>query len=55
MSVCGGIGTCTTNSQFEIVAQPEHANRVGGIFVVETPPEETALKLREALGGDPGL
>lgn len=39
----------------EIVAQPESANRVGGIFVVETPPEEAALKLREALGGEPGL
>jgi UDPglucose--hexose-1-phosphate uridylyltransferase len=39
----------------EIVAQPESANRVGGIFVTETPPEETALRLREALGGDPGL
>jgi UDPglucose--hexose-1-phosphate uridylyltransferase len=39
----------------EILAQPENANRVGGIFVTETPPEVTALKLREALGGDPGL
>jgi UDPglucose--hexose-1-phosphate uridylyltransferase len=39
----------------EVVVQPEAANRVGGIFVTETPPEESALKLREALGGDPGL
>jgi len=39
----------------EIVAHPEAANRVGGIFVNEAPPEETALRLREALGGDPGL
>ena len=39
----------------EVVARPEAANRIGGIFVTETPPEETALKLREALGGDAGL
>jgi UDPglucose--hexose-1-phosphate uridylyltransferase len=39
----------------EIVAQPEAANRVGGIFVNETSPEETALRLRSALGGDPGV
>ena len=39
----------------EVIALPENANRVGGIFVNETPPEVTALKLREALGGDPGL
>ena len=39
----------------EIAVRPEAANRVGGIFVNETPPEESALRLREALGGDPGL
>ena len=39
----------------EIVAQPEAANRVGGIFVNETSPEETASGLRHALGGDPGV
>jgi UDPglucose--hexose-1-phosphate uridylyltransferase len=39
----------------EIVVSPETANRVGGIFVNETSPEASALKLREALGGDPGF
>ena len=39
----------------EIVGRPEATNRVGGIFVNETPPEETTLRLREAIGGDPGL
>jgi UDPglucose--hexose-1-phosphate uridylyltransferase len=36
----------------EILAQPEAANRVGGIFVNDLPPEETAANLRQALGGD---
>jgi UDPglucose--hexose-1-phosphate uridylyltransferase len=31
----------------EVCAQPERANRVGGIFVNETPPETTAGELRE--------
>jgi len=31
----------------EIVAQPERANRVGGIFVNETSPETAAARLRE--------
>ena len=31
----------------EIVGQPERANRVGGILITETPPEEVAAKLRE--------
>jgi UDPglucose--hexose-1-phosphate uridylyltransferase len=35
----------------EVVVRPESSNRVGGIFVNETPPEETAAKLRDALGG----
>ena len=39
----------------EIVVQPEVANRVGGIFVNQTAPEESALKLRETIGGDPGF
>jgi UDPglucose--hexose-1-phosphate uridylyltransferase len=39
----------------EVVVRPEDANRVGGIFVTETPPEEAALQLREAIGGDPGI
>ncbi len=30
----------------EIVAQPERANRVGGIYVNELPPEEVAARLR---------
>jgi UDPglucose--hexose-1-phosphate uridylyltransferase len=32
----------------EIVAQPEFINRLGGIFVNETPPEGTAAELRQA-------
>lgn len=32
----------------EIVAQPERANRVGGIYVNETPPEAAAAQLRDA-------
>jgi UDPglucose--hexose-1-phosphate uridylyltransferase len=32
----------------EILAQPEAANRVGGIYVNETPPEEAAAVLRKA-------
>ena len=32
----------------EILAQPEAANRVGGIYVNETPPEEAAAALRQA-------
>jgi UDPglucose--hexose-1-phosphate uridylyltransferase len=32
----------------ELVAQPERANRVGGILVTETPPEQVAADLREA-------
>ena len=32
----------------EILAQPERANRVGGIFVNEKPPEATAAELRQA-------
>jgi UDPglucose--hexose-1-phosphate uridylyltransferase len=32
----------------EVVVFPERANRVGGIFVNETPPEVTATELREA-------
>ena len=39
----------------EIMVRPELANRVGGIFVNETTPEESTLRLREAIGGDPGL
>jgi UDPglucose--hexose-1-phosphate uridylyltransferase len=33
----------------EIAVQPERANRVGGIFVNETPPEQVAAELRRAL------
>jgi UDPglucose--hexose-1-phosphate uridylyltransferase len=33
----------------EIVVHPERANRVGGIFVNETPPEQVAAELRRAL------
>jgi hypothetical protein len=33
----------------EILAEPERANRVGGIYVNETPPESTAAELRRAL------
>jgi UDPglucose--hexose-1-phosphate uridylyltransferase len=33
----------------EILAEPERANRVGGIFVNETPPESTAAELRRAV------
>lgn len=32
----------------EIVVQPEHANRVGGILINETPPEQTAADLRKS-------
>ncbi len=32
----------------EIVVYPERANRLGGIFINETPPEEAARRLREA-------
>jgi UDPglucose--hexose-1-phosphate uridylyltransferase len=32
----------------EIVPEPEHANRVGGIFVNETRPEVSAAELRQA-------
>lgn len=39
----------------EIVVRPEDANRVGGIFVNQSPPEEAALRLREAMGGESGL
>jgi UDPglucose--hexose-1-phosphate uridylyltransferase len=39
----------------EIVARPEAANRVGGIFVNETSPEDSTLRLREVLGGETGL
>lgn len=35
----------------EVVAQPERANRVGGIFVTEKPPERTASELRDAWEG----
>jgi UDPglucose--hexose-1-phosphate uridylyltransferase len=37
----------------EILAEPERANRVGGIYVNETPPESTAAELRRALDGRP--
>jgi UDPglucose--hexose-1-phosphate uridylyltransferase len=40
---------------FEVVVHPEDANRVGGIFVNETPPEESTLWLRDAMGGETGL
>ena len=33
---------------FEIVIHPERANRVGGIFINELPPEEAARQLRDA-------
>jgi galactose-1-phosphate uridylyltransferase len=33
----------------EILAEPERANRVGGIYINETPPESTAAELRRAL------
>jgi UDPglucose--hexose-1-phosphate uridylyltransferase len=32
----------------EVVVQPEHVNRVGGIFVNETPPEVSGARLRDA-------
>jgi UDPglucose--hexose-1-phosphate uridylyltransferase len=32
----------------EVVAQPERANRVGGIFINEKPPETAAAELRDA-------
>ena len=32
----------------EIIPEPEHANRVGGIFVNETRPEASAAELRQA-------
>jgi UDPglucose--hexose-1-phosphate uridylyltransferase len=32
----------------EIVGQPERTNRVGGILITETPPEQVAAELREA-------
>lgn len=34
----------------EIVVAPERANRVGGIYVNETPPEQIAADLRRSLG-----
>ena len=33
----------------EILAEPERTNRVGGIYINETPPEATAAELRQAL------
>ena len=39
----------------EILGRPETANLVGGIFVNETRPEDSASRLREAIGGDTGL
>ena len=39
----------------EVVVHPESANRVGGILINQTPPEESARGLREAMGGDTGL
>jgi UDPglucose--hexose-1-phosphate uridylyltransferase len=33
----------------EILAEPERANRVGGIYINETPPESAAAELRRAL------
>ncbi|HEV8643252.1 MAG TPA: galactose-1-phosphate uridylyltransferase [Methylomirabilota bacterium] len=36
---------------FEVIVHPERANRVGGIFVNERPPEATAAELREAWEG----
>ncbi|MBI2162074.1 MAG: galactose-1-phosphate uridylyltransferase [Candidatus Rokubacteria bacterium] len=38
----------------EILVQPERANRVGGIFVNETPPEVAAAQLRQAWPGAAG-
>ena len=38
----------------EVVTRPERANRVGGIFVNETPPEAAAAELRQALGRGQG-
>ena len=35
----------------ELIGQPERANRIGGILVTETPPEQTAARLREAWEG----
>jgi UDPglucose--hexose-1-phosphate uridylyltransferase len=35
----------------EILAEPERANRVGGIYINESPPEATAAELRNALDG----
>lgn len=35
----------------EVVAQPERANRVGGVFINEKPPETTAAELRQAWEG----
>jgi hypothetical protein len=32
----------------EVTGQPERANRVGGILITETPPEQTATELRGA-------
>jgi len=32
----------------EVVGQPERANRVGGILITESPPEQVAAQLREA-------
>jgi UDPglucose--hexose-1-phosphate uridylyltransferase len=32
----------------EVIGQPERANRVGGILITETAPEQTAAELREA-------
>ena len=37
------------DQQREVAVQPERANRVGGIFVNETPPEQVAAELRRAL------
>jgi UDPglucose--hexose-1-phosphate uridylyltransferase len=39
----------------EVVVHPEEANRVGGIFVNETPPEASTQWLRDAMGGETGL
>ncbi len=35
----------------EVLVQPERANRVGGIFVNDTPPEVSAARLRQAWPG----
>jgi UDPglucose--hexose-1-phosphate uridylyltransferase len=32
----------------EVIGQPERTNRVGGILITETPPEQTAAELKEA-------